>query len=130
MTATYNTVAGDPRGAAIEGFGGVAAATLAVTSEEGLIDGVAKPAIAVTAVPASATFKGFLVSEDGDGTYTITHTADDIAATAALALAAAEALDVPEGGVGIFAGSVDDTDAEYPFSMAVRGKLPPVSADA
>ncbi len=112
---------------AIAGFDSIAAATLAVTASEGLIDEVAKPAVAVTAIVASTTFKGFLVSEDGDGTYTITHTADDIAVSAILALAAAEALDVPAGGIGLFAGSVDTTDAELPFSLAVRGNLPPVA---
>ncbi len=127
-TPVYNTVAGESRGAAIEGFDSMLAATLTVTADAGLIDGVAKPAVSVTVVAATNTFVGYLVSEDGDGTYTITHTADDVAATAVLALAAAEALDVPAGGTGLFVGSADDTDAEYPFSLSVRGKLPPVSS--
>lgn len=115
--------------AAIEGFGGLASPALTVTSEPGMIDGVHKDAVSVTAVVATTTFKGFLVSEDGDGTYTITHTADDVAATAALALDAAELLDVPAGGTGLFTGAVDDTDADHGYRISVRGKVPPVSAD-
>ena len=66
---TLNSESEDIRsGHAIEGFESIAAATLAVTADQGLIDGVNKPAVAVTAVVASATFKAFLVSEDGDGT--------------------------------------------------------------
>lgn len=113
--------------AAMEGFGSVAASTLAVSADGGTIDGVNKPAVAVTAVVATTTYKGFLVSEDGDGTYTITHTADNAAASAAAALALAVALDVPAGGIGLFAGSVGTANAENPFDLSVRGKLPPVS---
>lgn len=116
--------------AAIEGFGSVAASTLAVSADGGIIDGVNKPVVAATAVVATTggKFKGFLVSEDGDGTYTITHTADDAAATAAAALVLAAALAVPSGGIGLFAGSVGSANAENPFDLSVRGKLPAVTS--
>jgi len=113
---------------AIVGFDDMAGAALTVTADQDLIDGVHKPAVSVTAVIAGSTFKGYLVSEDGDGTYTITHTADDVAATAALAMDAAELLAVPAGGIGLFVGAVDTNDADLGYRMSVRGKLPPASS--
>jgi hypothetical protein len=128
MAATYNTVAGDPRGAAVEGlsfdFSG-----LTITFEEGLIDG--RAVASATAVPTAATttFRGFLVSEDGDSTYTVTQTADDSHASAALAAAAALLLKVPAGGVGVITGAVNNATTLSLLSMEVRGKLPAVTND-
>lgn len=115
---------------AISGFGGLAASTLNITTQDpGLVDGRAVPALseAVTAATTGGKFRGFLVSEDGDGTYTVTQTADDSHDDAATALTAALDLAVPAGGIGIVAGSVSSTAVQGTFSLAVQGKEPEVS---
>lgn len=116
--------------AAIEGLE-YSASGLTITFGEGLIDGRAVPSASPAAVtPATTTFRGFLVSEDGDGTYTVTMGTDDVGATAALAVADALAnLDVPTGGIGICAGAVNNTTTLSDIDMSVRGALPPVSAN-
>jgi hypothetical protein len=49
-------------------------------------------------------YSGFLISEDGAGAFVVTDTTLDTYTTAALALAAAKALDVPTGDTALFVG--------------------------
>ncbi len=97
---------------------------------QGLIDGRAVPAVAtVTITAATTTFRGFLISEDGDGTYTVTMGTDDVGATAVLAAADALLIDVPAGGVALLTGAINNTTVVSLTSMARRGAVIGVSAD-
>ncbi len=108
----------------MEGFDILDITLLDVTTSEGLINGRAVASTVHGVTAAASTFEGFLISEDGDGTFTITQTAD--AASAVLAAAAALALDVPAGGIAVLTGAVSPTVVTLP-SMEQRGKLPKVS---
>jgi TctA family transporter len=128
MAYTVNTAAADLRGVAMEGLE-YSASGLTLSFGAGLIEGRAIDATAAPAVTAAgATDIGFLVSEDGDGTYTVTMASAD-AADAAAALVEALAIDVPAGGVGVLAGTADNTTVLSLITISVRGKLSPVSAD-
>jgi hypothetical protein len=95
---------------------------------QGLIDGRAVPAVAsVVVTAATTTFRGFLISEDGDGTYTVTMGTDDGAASAALAADAALLIAVPAGGVALLTGAVNNTTVVSLTSMERRGELPAIS---
>jgi hypothetical protein len=121
----YNSTEGDSRGATMEGLDFLAP-DLTATISAGLIDGRAVAAATATLTAAGSNFRGFLVSEDGDGTYTVTLGTDALA-TAVLAAAEALTLDVPAGGVGIATGAVNNTTTVTLLSMEQRGKLPKVS---
>ena len=116
--------------AAIEGFGSVAASTLTLAGDGGTIDGRNVPVLAgtVTASTTGGKFRSWILSEDGDGTYTVTMGTDDEHDSEALAFADIGDLVVPAGGIGLLGGVTDNTDAEYAFDLSVRGKLPPVSS--
>jgi len=116
--------------AAIEGLD-VAFSGLTGTFEKGLIDGRAVQAVAAPIVTAaSTTFRGFLISEDGDGTYTTTMGTDDVGATAVLAAADALLIDVPAGGIAIITGAVNNTTTVSLLSMERRGAVSAVTLDA
>ena len=113
---TVNALSEDPRGAAVE---------------EGLIDGRAVAGgsgVTATAATTGAKFRGCLVSEDGDGTYTATLGTDDLD-SAALAAANANTLDVPAGGVGVVTFAVDNGTTITLVSMAARGRKPSILTD-
>ena len=131
MSFVTNTAANEVKGAKVEGFAVGAGTLLDLDIGAGYIDGRPVPAdAAVSVTAASATFRGYIVHEDGAGSLSVTMTADDSAADAAEALAQAEALDVPAGEIAILAGAVDDTTAVGLLkSSSVKGKLPDVSAD-
>jgi hypothetical protein len=116
--------------AAVEGFE-YSASGLTISFGEGLIDGRAVAAGSPADVtPATADFRGFLVSEDGDGTWTVTQTADDSHASAALAAAAALELAIPAGGVALVTGAVNNTTTLSEISIARRGEVPEDTASA
>ena len=126
--ANINTAEADLRGVAMEGLE-YSASGLTLSFGAGLIDGRAVDATdAPIVTAASATDVGFLISEDGDGTYTVTMAAAD-AADAAAALVEALAIDVPAGGVGVLVGTADNTTVLSLITVSVRGKLTAVSAD-
>lgn len=112
--------------AAMEGLD-VTFSGLTGTVSQGLIDGRAVPAGTAVVTAATTTFRGFLISEDGDGTYTVTMTADNSHASAALAAAAALLIDVPAGGIGVLTGAVNNTTTVSLTSMERRGALTKVS---
>lgn len=112
--------------AAMEGLD-VTFSGLTGTVSEGLIDGRAVPSDTVTITAATTTFRGFLISEDGDGTYTVTMGTDDVGASAALAAADALLIDVPAGGIGVLTGAVNNVTTVSETSMARRGALTKVS---
>ncbi len=125
--ANINTAASDHRGGVVvEGFTPAAGTTVALSIGAGYIDGrevLADTSVTVTA--ATTTFRGYLVSEDGAGAFVVTMTADDSSASEALAIADAEALEVPTGDVAIFVGAVNTATAVGLLKdNSVRGKLP------
>ena len=127
--ANINDAAGDHRGGVvIEGFTPAAGTALNLSIGAGYIDGrevLADTSVAVADSAGAADFSGFLVSEDGAGAFVVTNTADNDHATAVLALAAAEALEVPTGDVAIFAGVSSNGAAVGELKdNSVRGKLP------
>ena len=124
-----NTVADLAKGAAVEGLDFLAP-SLTATVAAGLIDGraVAATTVTLTASTTGGKYRGALISEDGDGTYTATLGTDDLD-SAALAAAEALTLAVPSGGVGIATCAVDATTGVTLLSMAVRGQLPGTTTD-
>ena len=123
--ANINTAEADIRGAAVDGLE-VSVSTLNVSLAEGLVNGRVLPATTIAISGGATNFAAFLISEDGAGAYTLTEV-DDAGVSAAAALVVALTIAVPAGEVGIVAGSNDATDADNPFSVAVRGKLSPVT---
>lgn len=128
MVYVTDTVDERPAGAALSGFGNLSATLLAISADGGQIDGRNVGDVTATAVVASTTWKAWLVSEDGDGTFTITHSADDAYASEALALVGIADLEVPTGGTALFAGTVDTSTAANQFDFTVAGRLPEVTS--
>lgn len=119
-------------GHAIEGLE-VTISTLTVQTAAGLIDGrsVAANAAAGTLVASTTVgkFRGQLVSEDGDGTFTVTLGTDDLA-SAALAAADAQLIDVPSGGIAISTHVVKQDGTVSDPDISVRGKVAKITLDA
>lgn len=130
MALSINTAATTPKGAVVEGCDAAAGTLLNLDIGGGFVDNVEVPADAALAVTAATTNEGYLVYVVlATGVLTVLETGVD-QATAALALADAQALDVPAGGVGILAGSRNATTAVGELKDdSVRGKLPAISSD-
>jgi len=116
-------------GHALEGLE-VTNSGLTATVGAGLIDGRGVAAVAAPIITAATTtYRGWLISEDGDGTYTTTMGTDDVGASSALALADALLIDVPAGGIAVATGSVNNTTTVV-IDLTNRGKTPEVTLDA
>lgn len=110
---------------AVEGLE-VTVATLDLDTALGTIDGraiaAADPAGGMTAATTADKFRAQLLSEDGDGTFTVTLGTDDLA-SAALAAAEALTIAVPSGGVGVCTAVVKQDGSVSDLSLAVRGNV-------
>jgi len=73
----------------------------------------------VTAATTGGKFRGYLISEDGDGTFTVTAGTDDLA-SAVLAAADALLIAVPAAGVAIMTGVATDTTAAAQLKSTAR----------
>lgn len=127
--ANINTEASDFRGGVVvEGFIPLGGTGLNLSIGAGYIDGrevLADTSVTVQDSNGAADFSGYLISEDGAGAFVVTDTTLDTYATAALALAAAEALETPTGDVAVFAGVASNTTAVAQLKdNSVRGRLP------
>ncbi len=126
--ANINTAANDHRaGVVISGFQPLGGTLADLSISAGFIDGrevLADTAVAVT-LGNTAQFSGYLISEDGAGAFVATNTALDTYASAVLALAAAQALEVPTGDTGLFVGVVTDATAVGQLKEnSTKGRLP------
>jgi len=117
-------------GHAIDGLF-ITMSTLNMVNGAGQIDGrtiESGTAGAVTGATTSTKFQASLLSEDGDGTFTVTKGTDDLA-SAALAAADALLIPVPAGGVAIATVVVKEDGTVSNLDHSRRGESAAVTAD-
>jgi hypothetical protein len=110
----------------ITGFYPLAGSALNLSISGGSIDGrwvAADTSVAVTAGDSGSVYSGFLVSEDGSGSFVVTNGADTDHATEALAIAQAKALDVPTGDTALFVGTASTTTVGNLKDDSVKGRV-------
>lgn len=130
---TNTTLEAANLGSIVEGFHALSTENLLdVDLGAGIVDGrhvVATIDVGVTGATTGGKFRGYLISEDGDGTFTATAGTDDLD-TAVLAAADALLIDVPAGGVAILTGVATQTTAVAQLkSVARQGETPPITVD-